>query len=104
MAKVTIPWGDGSVDNFYIDYTGVEGSSESLITSDINQTGVERRKTLVFRTTTSTSNVVTALQSEAYLTVIQKTDSLVVAMFNNTVATFGTSEVKAGWRDTKNNQ
>lgn len=102
MAKVTIPWGDGSGDNFYIDYTGVKGSSESLIASDINQTGVERRKTLVFRTTTS--NVVTALQAEAYLTVIQKTDSLVVAMFNNTVATFGTLEVKAGWRDTKNNQ
>ena len=101
MAKVTIPWGDGSGDNFYIDYTG-EGSSESLITSDINQTGVERRKTLVFRTTTS--NVVTALQAEAYLTVIQKPDSLVVAMFNNTVAMFGTSEVKAGWKDTKNNQ
>ncbi len=103
MAKVTIQWGDGSGDNFYIDYTGVEGSSESLIISDINQTGVERRKTLVFRTTIST-NVVTALQAEAYLTVIQKTDSLVVAMFNNIVATFGTSEVKAGWKDTKNNQ
>lgn len=102
MAKVTIPWGDGSGDNFYIDYTGVEGSSESLITSDINQTGVERRKTIVFRTTTS--NVVTALQAGAYLTVIQKTDSLVVAMFNNTVATFGTSQTKAGWKDTKNNQ
>lgn len=102
MAKVTIPWGDGSGDNFYIDYTGVEGSSESLITSDINQTGVERRKTIVFRTTTS--NVVTTLQAEAYLTVIQKTDNLVVAMFNNTVAIFGTLETKAGWRDTKNNQ
>lgn len=101
MAKVTIPWDDGSGDNFYIDYTGVEWSSESLITSDINQTGVERRKTIVFRTTTS--NVVTALQAEAYLTVIQK-DSLVVAMFNNTVATFGTSQTKAGWEDTKNNQ
>lgn len=101
MAKVTIPWNDGSGDNFYIDYTG-GGSSESLITSDINQTGVERRKTIVFRTTTS--NIVIALQAEAYLTVIQKTDSLVVAMFNNTVATFGTSEIKAGWRDTKNNQ
>lgn len=99
MAKVTIPWGDGSGDNFYIDYTGVEGSSESLLTSDINQTGVERRKTIVFRTTIS--NVVTALQVEAYLTVIQKTDSLVVAMFNNTVATFGTSQTKAGWKDTK---
>lgn len=102
MAKVTIPLDDGSGDKFYIDYTGVDGSSESLITSDINQTGVERRKTLVFRTTTST--VVTALQAEAYLTVIQKTDNLVVAMFNNTVATFGTSKVKAGWKDTKNNQ
>lgn len=102
MAKVTIPWGDGSGDNFYIDYTGVEGSSESLITSDINQTGVERRKTIVFRTITL--NVVTALQAEAYLTVIQKADSLVVAMFNNTVATFGTSQTKAGWKDTKNNQ
>ena len=102
MSKVTIPWDDGSGDNFYIDYTGVVGSSESLITSDINETGVERRKTIVFRTTTS--NIVIALQSEAYLTVIQKTDSLVVAMFNNTVATFGTLEVKAGWIDTKNNQ
>lgn len=102
MSKITIPWGDGSGDNFYIDYIGVKVGSELLITSDINQTGVERRKTIVFRTTTS--NVVIALQAEAYLTVIQKTDSLVVAMFNNTVATFGTSQTKAGWRDTKNNQ
>ena len=38
MAKVTIPWGDGSGDNFYIDYTGVEGSSESFIISDFKQT------------------------------------------------------------------
>ena len=43
MAKVTIPWGDGSGDNFYLDYSGVEGSSESLISCDINQTGVDRR-------------------------------------------------------------
>ena len=25
MAKVTIPWGDGSGDNFYIDYTELKG-------------------------------------------------------------------------------
>lgn len=80
MAKVTIPWDDGSGDNFYIDYTGIGGSSESLITSDTNLTGVERRKTLVFRTTTT--RVATAQQAEAYLTVVQMTDSLIVATFS----------------------
>lgn len=93
MAKVTIPWGDGSGDNFYIDYTGIEGSSESIITSDINRTGVERRKTLVFRTTAAV--VTTAQQAEAYLTVVQKTDGLIVATFSNIVATY--DGIKAGY-------
>lgn len=84
MAKITIPWNDGSGDRFYIDYTGIEGSSESLITSDTNLTGVERRKTLAFRTTTA--NVGTAQQAEAYLTVVQRTDSLIVAMFKGVVS------------------
>lgn len=86
MAKITIPWNDGSGDSFYIDYTGIEGSSESLITSDTNLTGVERRKTLVFRTTKAP--VTSAQQAEAYLTVVQKTDSLIVAMFNGIVSTY----------------
>lgn len=93
MAKVTIPWDDGSGDNFYIDYTGIGGSSESLITSDTNLTGVERRKTLVFRTTTT--RVATAQQAEAYLTVVQMTDSL-VATFSNIVSLY--DDVKAGYR------
>ena len=93
MAKVTIRWGDGSGDNFYIDYTGIEGSSESIITSDINRTGVERRKTLVFRTTAAV--VTTAQQAEAYLTVVQKTDGLIVATFSNIVATY--DGIKAGY-------
>lgn len=97
MAKVSIPWDDGSGDNFYIDYTGIEGSSESLITSDTNLTGVERRKTLVFRTTTAT--VATAQQSEAYLTVVQMTemtDSLIVATFSNIVSIY--DDRKAGYK------
>lgn len=95
MAKVSIPWDDGSGDNFYIDYTGIGGSSESLITSDTNLTGVERRKTLVFRTTTT--RVATAQQAEAYLTVVQMTDSLiVVATFSNIVSLY--DDVKAGYR------
>ena len=94
MAKITIPWDDGSGDSFYIDYTGIEGSSESLITSDTNLTGVERRKTLVFKTTTA--NVGTAQQAEAYLTVVQRTDSLIVAMFNGVVSIY--DDKKAGYK------
>lgn len=94
MAKVTIPWDDGSGDNFYIDYTGIGGSSESLITSDTNLTGVERRKTLVFRTTTT--GVTTAQQAEAYLTVVQMTDSLIVATFSNIVSIY--EGQKAGYK------
>lgn len=95
MAKITIPWDDGSGDSFYIDYTGIEGSSESLITSDTNLTGVERRKTLVFRTTTA--NVGTAQQAEAYLTVVQRTDSLIVAIFKGVVSIY--DDKKAGYKN-----
>lgn len=94
MAKITILWDDGSGDSFYIDYTGIEGSSESIITSDTNLTGVERRKTLVFRTTTA--NVGTAQQAEAYLTVVQRTDSLIVAMFKGVVSIY--DDKKAGYK------
>jgi hypothetical protein len=94
MSKIIIPWDDGSGDSFYIDYTGIEGSSESLITSDTNLTGVERRKTLVFRTTTA--NVGTAQQAEAYLTVVQRTDSLIVAMFKGVVSIY--DDKKAGYK------
>lgn len=94
MAKIIIPWDDGSGDSFYIDYTGIEGSSESLITSDTNLTGVERRKTLVFRTTTA--SVGTAQQAEAYLTVVQRTDSLIVAMFKGVVSIY--DDKKAGYK------
>lgn len=94
MAKITIPWDDGSGDSFYIDYTGIEGSSESLITSDTNLTGIERRKTLVFRTTTA--DVGTAQQAEAYLTVVQRTDSLIVAMFKGVVSIH--NDKKAGYK------
>ena len=88
MAKITIPWDDGSGDSFYIDYTGIEGSS------DTNLTGVERRKTLVFRTTTA--NVDTAQQAEAYLIVVQRTDNLIVAMFKGVVSIY--DDKKAGYK------
>jgi len=93
MAEITIPWDDGSGDNFYMEYTGSGGSYETIITSDANFTGVERRKTLVFRTTTAA--VATAQQAEAYLTVIQRTDGLIVATFSNILSIY--DDQKAGY-------
>lgn len=92
--KLVYPWVTAPEIIFILDYTGIEGSSESLITSDTNLTGVERRKTLVFRTTTT--RVATAQQAEAYLTVVQMTDSLIVATFSNIVSIY--DDVKAGYR------
>lgn len=88
--KVSIPWEDGSGDNFYIDFSGIAGTSQSIVTSDHNLTGFERRKTIEFRTTSNTSK-----QASAYLTVIQKTDSLVVAMYDNIVSIY--DDKKAGY-------
>lgn len=84
MAKVNIPWDDGYGDNLYIEYTGQPGNNELLITSDFNNTGFERRKTLIFKTPSNGK-----LHSEAYLTVIQKTDNLIVAIYDNIGSSYG---------------
>lgn len=85
MAKLTIPWDDGSGDNMYIEFTGQPGNTELPITSDVNESGYERRKTLVFKTT----NTGNTLPSEAYLTIVQKTGNLVVAIYDNIGSTYG---------------
>lgn len=84
MSKITIPWDDGSGDNLYIESTGQPGNNELPITSDFNDTGFERRKTLIFKTQSNGK-----LPSEAYLTVIQKTDNLIVAIYDNIGSSYG---------------
>lgn len=48
MSKITIPWDDGSGDNLYWDEQLLSGNPEISVTSDTNNTGVERKKTLIF--------------------------------------------------------
>lgn len=93
--RVTIPWDDGSGDNFYIDFSGVAGATTCPVTSDANLTGLERTKVLEFRTTTA--GIPEASQASAYLTVVQKIDSLVVAMFENVVSIYDGQ--KAGYKE-----
>lgn len=45
---ISIPWDDGSGDNFYLDISQVNQSNNITITSDINLTGLIRFKTLTF--------------------------------------------------------
>lgn len=92
MAKVSIPWDDGSGDSFYIDFEGLSVGLECEITSDPNFTRLERKKTLIFKANTTKSDI--PYESEAYLTVIQRLDSLIIASFEGIISTYG--NVKGG--------
>ena len=47
MARTTIPWGDGSGDNIYLDYDAATGSKTVAVSSDAN-TGAARTKIVTF--------------------------------------------------------
>lgn len=47
MATTTIPWGDGSGDNIYLDYPAASGDQTVAVSSDAN-TGAARSKVVTF--------------------------------------------------------
>lgn len=79
--RVTIPWGDGSGDNLYLDFSGQAGESVCTVTSDVNLSGFERTKVVEFRTTNS--EIADASQIVVNLSIVQDTDRLIVATFND---------------------
>lgn len=46
--RTTIPWGDGSGDNIYLDYAAASGDQTILVSSDANAGSVKRTKDIVF--------------------------------------------------------
>ena len=62
MATTTIPWGDGSGDNIYLDYPSASGDQTVTVTSDAN-TGSARTKTVTFSATGATSVTLTVIQA-----------------------------------------
>lgn len=48
MAITTIPWGDGSGDNIYLNYSASQGDQTILVSSDANNGTTFRQKVITF--------------------------------------------------------
>ena len=76
-----IPWGDGTNQYFYLDFSKIQENDQVLVTSDKNTQGIQRVKVIGFK---GISEKVDNNQPIAYLQVLQQTDNTrVVATFDN---------------------
>ena len=76
-----IPWGDGTNQNFYLDFSNVQENGQILVTSDKNTQGIQRVKVIGFK---GISEKVDNNQPIAYLQVLQQVDNTkVVATFDS---------------------
>ena len=79
--KISIPWGDGTNQYFYLDFSKIQENDQVLVTSDKNTQGIQRVKVIGFK---GISEKVDNNQPIAYLQVLQQTDNTrVVATFDN---------------------
>lgn len=81
--RTTIPWGDGTGDNIYLDYTAASGSQTILVSSDANVGYVTRTKDITFSASGISSVVLTVSQTGKDITIITRND---VASTANDVA------------------
>lgn len=80
-----IPWGDGTNQNFYLDFSNVQENGQILVTSDKNTNGIQRVKVIGFK---GISEQVDNNQPIAYLQVLQQTDNSIVATFDSNVSIY----------------
>ena len=79
--KISIPWGDGTNQYFYLDFSKIQENDQVLVTSDKNTQGIQRVKVIGFK---GISEKVDNNQPIAYLQVLQQVDNTrVVATFDN---------------------
>ena len=78
--KISIPWGDGTNQYFYLDFSKIQENDQVLVTSDKNTQGIQRVKVIGFK---GISEKVDNNQPIAYLQVLQQTDNGIVATFDN---------------------
>lgn len=91
LTKIPIPWADGTSDRVYLEIESEGGSQTINVTSDYNYTGFERNIQFVFKTNATGKGTI----SEATLNIRQFSDDLVVATFDDQVATY--EEQRAGY-------
>lgn len=81
--RTTIPWGDGSGDNIYLDYTAASGNQTILVSSDAYAGYIARTKDILFSASGISSVVLTVSQTGKDITIITRND---VASTANDVA------------------
>lgn len=92
MNYFEIPWDDGSGDKFYVDFSQLTSDNPLiLVTSDENNTSIERTKILRFRGSVTTNYP----QADTILRVTQQVDNLVIATFENHTSVY--QETKSGY-------
>lgn len=97
IQKTTFSWGDSSDDKFYLSYDPdkLPGTTDIEVTSDPNYTGLQRQKTVTF--TTNAPNVAISSQVSRQLKVIQLTDNLVIAFWDEAETVGLYDNAKAGY-------
>lgn len=85
-SKISIPWGDGTNQYFYLDFSKIQENDQVLVTSDKNTQGIQRVKVIRFKGIISEK--VDNNQPIAYLQVLQQTDNRVVATFDSNVSIY----------------
>lgn len=81
--RTTIPWGDGSGDNIYLDYTAASGDQTVLVSSDAYAGYTTRTKNITFSASGASSVTLTVQQTGKDIIIITRND---VAMTQNDVA------------------
>ena len=81
--RTTIPWGDGSGDNIYLDYTAASGDQTILVSSDAYAGYATRTKNITFSASGVSSVTLTVAQTGKDIIIITRND---VASTQNDVA------------------
>lgn len=81
--KISIPWGDGTNQYFYLDFSKIQENNQILVTSDKNTMGIQRVKVIGFKGISEKVD-----QPIAYLQVLQQTDNNIVATFDSNVSIY----------------
>lgn len=87
---VAIPWADGTTDYIYLNFSKVESTGIISVSSDSNNSGMERTKIFGFQGVNQEG-----FQAVAYLRVLQQIDNLVVATFESQTSIY--DDNKAGY-------
>ena len=86
--KISIPWGDGTNQNFYLDFSNIQENGQILVTSDKNTNGIQRVKVIGFKGVSEQVDNNQPNQPIAYLQVLQQTDNSIVATFDSNVSIY----------------